>query len=167
MNNKFVPQIGCSGRGVCLLDQYSESRYNNRRTNHTETRRMNSRGNEGRRRSIRGARATRVSRWNSFSPLATTLGCVCTVGIVGEGDEWIHKMSPSRPIESTIILTRWRGYFTLFHGGRTTSTRKGSGSHVFSNAGEVRKILAIKGRHAVLSSALDAWYPIATANCRV
>lgn len=85
MNNKFASQIGripTEGGVYCI----SESRYGDRhaRTIHAETRRMNNRGNEGGRRSIRG-RAGDASIAMEF--FLTPRLRARAVRIVGEGDE--------------------------------------------------------------------------------
>lgn len=127
-------------------------------TNRTEMWRMNNRRNEGERRSIRGTcRRDEYRDGISFSPFGDDPRL--RIHSKNHRRPWVTnesiKCHPCRPIESTIILTRWRGYFALFHEVVLRAKRVGatSTSPRVHDTEEVRKILAIKGKHAVLSDA--------------
>jgi len=101
-----------------------------------------------------GARERREYRDGILShPSATTLGCVCAESSTRMTNESIKCHPHDRIYNYTYEMTR---LFHVISWGRSTSMEKEGRSRVFRSAydaGAVRKILAIKGKHAVLSSA--------------
>ena len=112
--------------------------------------RMNNRRNEGERRSIRDVQTRRVSRCNFFLTLRWRPSTAYTQWESSSvlGDEWIHKMSPSRAdriYNYTYEMTR---LFRVISWGRTAS--KEGGSHVYqpssSRHGGGKKNIGNKGK---------------------